>query len=130
LFVETNTEPKNRSSAQGLFMMMTNGFGAVLGSFTSGWAIDKYFTKSFTSTNDLASFLETETTNPKMMEFIKTQGSLISTDGLLSKEIFMKDWHTIWLAFAVYALIIAIAFAILFKHKHNPEIVAAAVSHH
>jgi NHS family xanthosine MFS transporter len=27
-------------------MMMTNGFGAVLGSFTSGWAIDKYFTKS------------------------------------------------------------------------------------
>jgi NHS family xanthosine MFS transporter len=32
LFVETNTDPKNRSSAQGLFMMMTNGFGAVLGS--------------------------------------------------------------------------------------------------
>jgi NHS family xanthosine MFS transporter len=31
LFVETNTEQKNRSSAQGLFMMMTNGFGAVLG---------------------------------------------------------------------------------------------------
>jgi hypothetical protein len=31
----------------------------------------------------------------------------------------MKDWHTIWLAFAIYALIIAIAFAILFKHKHN-----------
>jgi NHS family xanthosine MFS transporter len=26
LFVETNTDPKNRSSAQGLFMMMTNGF--------------------------------------------------------------------------------------------------------
>jgi NHS family xanthosine MFS transporter len=40
----------------------------------------------------------------------------------------MKDWHTIWLAFAIYALIIAIAFAILFKHKHTE--VAAAVSHH
>ncbi|SEB05310.1 MFS transporter, NHS family, xanthosine permease [Flavobacterium gillisiae] len=130
LFVETNTEPKNRSSAQGLFMMMTNGFGAVLGSFTSGWAIDKYFTKSFNNTNELAGFLETEITNPKMLEFIKNQGSLISTEGLLSKEIFMKDWHTIWLAFAIYALIIAIAFAVLFKHKHNPEVVAAAVSHH
>jgi NHS family xanthosine MFS transporter len=41
----------------------------------------------------------------------------------------MKDWHTIWLAFAIYALIIAIAFAILFKHKPDPQVVAAAVSH-
>ncbi|MBP7397005.1 MAG: nucleoside permease, partial [Flavobacterium sp.] len=48
LFVETNTDSKNRSSAQGLFMMMTNGIGAILGSFTSGWAIDQFFTKSFT----------------------------------------------------------------------------------
>jgi NHS family xanthosine MFS transporter len=45
------------------FVMMTNGFGAVLGSFTSGWAIDKYFTKSFNNTTELAGFLETETTN-------------------------------------------------------------------
>lgn len=44
LFVETTTDAKIRSSAQGLFMMMTNGFGAVIGSFTSGWAIDEFFT--------------------------------------------------------------------------------------
>ena len=80
LFVETNTDSKNRSSAQGLFMMMTNGVGAILGSFTSGWAIDQFFTH----------------------------------DGV-------RDWHKIWLSFASYALIIAIAFAIMFKHKHNPE---------
>jgi NHS family xanthosine MFS transporter len=42
LFVETTTTAKIRSSAQGLFMMMTNGFGAILGSFTSGWAIDTF----------------------------------------------------------------------------------------
>lgn len=29
----------------------------------------------------------------------------------------IKDWHGIWLSFAIYSLIIAIAFAILFKHK-------------
>lgn len=87
LFVETNTDSKNRSSAQGLFMMMTNGVGAILGSFTSGWAIDKFFTH----------------------------------DGV-------RDWHNIWFSFAGYALVIAIAFAILFKHKHNPEEVAK-VSH-
>lgn len=44
LFVETNTNEKIRSSAQGLFMMMTNGFGAYVGSVVSGWVIDKYFT--------------------------------------------------------------------------------------
>ena len=44
LFVETTTDAKIRSSAQGLFMMMTNGFGAYLGSIASGYIIDKYFT--------------------------------------------------------------------------------------
>lgn len=87
LFVETSTNAKIRSSAQGLFMMMTNGFGAVLGSFTSGWLIDKYFTH----------------------------------DGV-------RDWHHIWLSFFAYSLVIAIAFAILFKHKHDPNDVAN-VSH-
>lgn len=87
LFVETSTNAKIRSSAQGLFMMMTNGVGAILGSFTSGWAIDKFFTH----------------------------------DGA-------RDWHSIWLTFAAYSLIIAIAFGLLFKHKHNPNDVAN-VSH-
>ncbi|WP_353087156.1 nucleoside permease [Flavobacterium sp.] len=87
LFVETSTSATIRSSAQGLFMMMTNGFGAILGSFTSGWAIQKYYTH----------------------------------DGV-------RDWHNIWLAFAVYSLIIAILFALFFKHKHNSEDVAQ-VSH-
>ena len=36
-----------------------------------------------------------------------------------------KDWHNIWLTFAIYALVIAIAFAILFKHKHDPKDVEA-----
>lgn len=124
LFVETNTEPKNRSSAQGLFMMMTNGFGAVLGSFTSGWAIDKYFTKSFSNTTELSTYLQTEPENQLMSGFIQGQGVEI-TNGVFSREILMKDWHSIWISFAVYALIIAIAFAILFKHKHKPEDVAS-----
>ncbi len=80
LFIETSTDSKIRSSAQGLFMMMTNGFGAIFGSYASGWIINKYFV----------------------------------SDGI-------KDWHTIWLSFAIYALVISIAFAILFKHKHNPK---------
>ncbi len=84
LFVETTTDYKIRSSAQGLFMMMTNGFGAIMGSLLSGWLIQKYFT-------------------------------LENGD---------KMWHEIWLVFAIYALVIAVLFAVMFKHKHNPEDVA------
>ena len=43
LFIETNTDHTIRSSAQGLFMMMTNGVGAWLGSKVSGYVIGKYF---------------------------------------------------------------------------------------
>ena len=80
LFVETTTDSKIRSSAQGLFMMMSNGFGAFFGGLISGIVIDTYFTHDGT-----------------------------------------RDWHNIWLSFAGYALVIAILFAVLFKHKHNPN---------
>jgi len=43
MFIETNTNHSIRSSAQGLFMMMTNGFGAYIGTIASSWVIDKYF---------------------------------------------------------------------------------------
>lgn len=80
LFVETTTDSKIRSSAQGLFMMMSNGFGAFFGGIISGIVIDNFFTH----------------------------------EGV-------RDWHGIWLAFSGYALVIAIAFAVLFKHKHDPK---------
>lgn len=44
LYVEQSTDSKIRSSAQGLFMMMTNGFGAIIGSWVSGWVIHNFFT--------------------------------------------------------------------------------------
>lgn len=84
LFVETTTDPSMRSSAQGLFMMMTNGFGAIIGSSASGFIIQKLFT------------------NP--------DNSIM--------------WSDVWLVFAAYALVVAILFAIFFKHKHEPDKVA------
>jgi NHS family xanthosine MFS transporter len=44
LFVETQIDQTMRGSAQGLFMMMVNGFGALFGSFASGFIIDRFFT--------------------------------------------------------------------------------------
>lgn len=81
LFVDTQIEPRIRASAQGVFMMMTNGFGALLGSSISGLVIAHYFTNA---------------------------------DG-------SKDWHGIWIAFAGYALVVAVLFMIFFRHKHNPN---------
>jgi len=51
LFIETQTNHEIRASAQGLFMMMVNGFGALAGSFASGIIIDKYFTLADHSKN-------------------------------------------------------------------------------
>ena len=89
LFVETQSEPSIRASAQGLFMMMTNGFGAFLGSSISGIIIDKYFTI------------------PNAPE-----GAI------------QFNWTGIWITFAAYSLVVAVLFAFLFKHKHNPAEVA------
>ncbi|MFZ4863834.1 nucleoside permease [Sphingobacterium sp. Mn56C] len=118
LFVETSTDSKIRSSAQGLFMMMTNGFGAILGSRVSGWLIDKYFTHSYTNASDLASYLDTQADNPKFLEVIAHKKIQIN-DGVFDQVIQVKEWPHIWLAFAAYTLVIAIAFALLFKHKHE-----------
>ncbi|MFN8243347.1 MAG: nucleoside permease [Ferruginibacter sp.] len=81
LFIETTTDANIRSSAQGLFMMVTNGIGAVLGALISGWLIQTYFTSA-------------------------------SGD---------RNWHSIWLTFSAYVLVVAVLFAVMFKHKHDPN---------
>ena len=42
LFVDKNTDEKIRSSAQGVFMMMTNGMGATVGSFCAQWVVNGF----------------------------------------------------------------------------------------
>ena len=88
LFVETQSDSKIRASAQGLFMMMTNGFGAIIGSFLSGIIIDTFF---------------------------KAENGHF-------------EWKGIWLTFAIYSLVVALVFAVVFKHKHKAKDVAN-VSH-
>ena len=80
LFVEQQSDSRIRASAQGLFMVMTNGVGAVFGSLASGFLIEHFFT---------------------------------AADG-------SKNWHGIWITFALYALAMAIVFIPLFKHRHDP----------
>jgi NHS family xanthosine MFS transporter len=87
LFIEKSVEPGIRSSAQGLFTMMVNGVGAVLGSRVSGWVMEKYFTTYIPGEN--------------------------------GSQIAKIDWHSTWLCFASYSLIVLILFIILFREKKN-----------
>ncbi len=119
LFVESSTTAKTRSSAQGLFMMMTNGFGAILGSLVSGWMIQKYFTASYTNVEPLANLVGSDAKNGHLLKFLNDQGIKVLENGDLSRAIDVKDWHSIWLSFTIYALVITILFVIFFKHKHT-----------
>ena len=42
LFVDKETDPSARSSAQGLFMLMTNGLGATLGTLAAQYVVNMY----------------------------------------------------------------------------------------
>ncbi|MDE2315342.1 MAG: MFS transporter, partial [Xanthomonadaceae bacterium] len=95
LFVESQADPKIRASAQGLFMLMTNGVGAVLGSLAAGFVIDRFFTNH--TCNDAV--------------------------------LICKDWRGIWLAFAGYALVMAVLFVPLFRHRHDPAAARAVPTH-
>jgi NHS family xanthosine MFS transporter len=119
LFVETSTTPKTRSSAQGLFMMMTNGFGAVFGSLVSGWMINKYFTTYYSNIGSLSKYVKSDEDNVHLLKFLKDKGISVLQNGDLSRALDVKDWHNIWLSFTIYVLVISIVFVIIFKHKHT-----------
>ncbi|MCO6460576.1 MAG: nucleoside permease [Saprospiraceae bacterium] len=129
LFVETSTESKIRSSVQGLFMMMTNGFGAVLGSLIAGWSIDRFFTKSFKDAATLAQNFGTTPDNPTFIKTLQDSFGTTIQNGTLSNTVYIKDWHDIWVAFAVYALIVAVLFALLFRNDKNSEVDVSKISH-
>jgi MFS family permease len=88
LFVDKETDISIRNSAQGLFMMMTNGLGASLGMLVAGWVMNMY---------------------------------TINAGGLMIDKPETGGWAMAWTIFALYALVVAIVFAIMFKYKHTPE---------
>jgi NHS family xanthosine MFS transporter len=88
LFVDRESDAYLRASAQGLFMIMTNGLGAFVGAMASGWVVD-YFTVNGT-----------------------------------------KDWQSIWLTFAGYALILGIVFPLVFEYRHTPRATGTAHMSH
>ena len=75
LIVDKSTDSEIRSSAQGLFMLMTNGIGATIGTLGAQQVVNYY-----------------------------------TIDGV-------TEWQSCWYIFAAYALVVGIAFALIFRPK-------------
>ena len=84
LFVDKECDPNVRASAQGLFMLMTNGLGATIGTLIAGEVINHYCQWN-------------------------EAGYLVG------------DWQSAWFIFAAFALVVAVAFMLLFKSKESAQ---------
>ncbi len=81
IFVDQECEPSVKASAQGLFMMMTNGIGATIGTLAAGEIVNHYCQWN---------------------------------NGYLQ-----GDWTTCWFIFAAFALVVAVAFALVFHPERE-----------
>lgn len=82
LFVDKETTVSLRSSAQGLFVLMTNGFGATIGTLGAQAVVNAY--------------IDMDSAAPQA-----------------------EAWSQVWFIFAGYALVVAVAFALLFRYKRD-----------
>ncbi|MBE6216751.1 MAG: MFS transporter [Bacteroidales bacterium] len=83
LYVNQRTTSKIQNSAQGLFMLMTNGIGATIGTL-SAQAVVNHFVYNAAEPN----------------------------------------WSAAWYAFAIYALVVALLFMVLFKEPKTEDKIA------
>lgn len=81
LFVDKETDISIRSSAQGLFIIMTNGIGATVGTLGAQAVVNM--------------FVDFSSSEPQV-----------------------EGWAHAWDVFAVYAAVVAVLFAFIFKYKH------------
>ena len=89
LFVNQETDESIRSSAQGLFMMMTNGLGAAIGMQVAGVIVSKY---------------------------VPDYSALTSLSHDQALQV-VNGWQHCWYIFAAYAFVVAVLFMLFFNDK-------------
>lgn len=87
LFVDNEVAPELRASGQGLFMLMTNGLGATIGTLSAGAIVDHF-----------------------------CQCTVVTVNGTTGSYL-IGDWSSAWYIFAGFALVVAVLFALLFREK-------------
>ncbi|MEP6950970.1 MAG: nucleoside permease [Ginsengibacter sp.] len=117
LFVENEAPLNIRASAQGLFMFMTNGVGAMCGGYGAGLVVD-YFTKKYYDLDLLCQAVKINRDNPWLLDQVKDK--VIEAGHLIRDPVLVSNWQSIWFTFAGYALVLGIVFPLVFKYKHRP----------
>ena len=91
LYVNQNTDKSIQSSAQGLFMLMTNGLGASIGTWAAGKVVNHYVIEPMRLLRE----------NP-------------------AADV-APHWDTAWYIFAAYAFLVGFLFMILFKDPEKQK---------
>ena len=116
LYVDQETDVSMRSSAQGLFMMMTNGFGATIGTLSAQAVFNKVV--------PVIDF--------SALGIVRDEAGKIAWDQIIDVQVLESihsaaiqqwtGWQTFWYIFAAYALVVAVLFWIFFpKTPVNPN---------
>lgn len=116
LYVDRETDTSMRSSAQGLFMMMTNGFGATIGTLTAQAVFNKVVPQF----------------DFNALGLVRDEAGKIAWDQIVDAQVLQSihdaaiqlwtGWQTFWYIFAAYAVVVAILFWIFFpKTPVNPN---------
>ncbi|MCQ2115939.1 MAG: MFS transporter [Bacteroidales bacterium] len=105
LYVNENTDKGIRSSAQGLFMLMTNGLGASIGTWAAGRVVNALVY------------------NPQAAAKADAIAQGLDEAAVHVAEVSAGNWPLTWYIFAGYALVVGVLFMILFK---DPEKVKKA----
>jgi Nucleoside H+ symporter. len=96
LYVNRKTDTKIRSSAQGLFMLMTNGLGATIGTLSAQAVVNKFTHPAQAIINGVSQGITAGNTP--------------------------ESWSTVWFIFAGYSLVVGLMFLILFKDPGKDEL--------
>lgn len=96
LYVNRKTDTKIKSSAQGLFMLMTNGLGATIGTLSAQAVVNKFTHPAQAIINGVSQGITAGNTP--------------------------ESWSTVWFIFAGYSLVVGLMFLILFKDPGKDEL--------
>ncbi len=142
LYVNQETSSDIRSSAQGLFMIMTNGIGATIGTLGAQAVVNRFvpngnikplldeafYNGSITEVLDKVKGLKLpDTVTNTVSDIVNLAQPAAETCGKVKEALqpqvqeMLTGWSHTWLIFAGYALVVTILFALIFKYKHNPQ---------
>ena len=123
LYVDQETAPEQRSSAQGLFMMMTNGIGATIGTLGAQVIVNK-IVPMIDKTTELETLgVVRAAKEDVILGFIHKTSEYIDWNNIAAENLprihqaaeqAWAGWQEAWYIFAGFALVVAICFWIFF----------------